>query len=480
MAVAPACAGTTPTPTADRSATSAPPTATAVHCEASASTVPGSAPPTTPPAAAPGTTDGTTGGTTDGTTAGTATATGPEIVVWHTYANVYLDLFHEFVARFTATHPGVRVRDEHFDGAEQLEMRLRHVAVDQYPDVVLAPETSVRRFADSGQFLEADTCLREAGVAVPDLLPVIRRTWSLGPALWAIPVNVSAPLLWYSPKALAAAGVREPPHDRAGLEDAARRIVQAGGRSGLVVDQNMAYWLTEQWAAERDQPLLAGSATTLDPAAKTAVADDLAWLARMERDHLAQEVGANPSGNGDLSLLLTLPNPAGMAIHSSAALGVARTYVERGTVQADDLRVAPLPGPGPGALVGGAAAWITARPGHERATAAAFASFLAAPAQQATLNARGGYVPVTAATLTEPELVDAWARYPQLRVAYDQAAATADTEVFAGPQFGPRREVRDVLRRAYTASEQGTDPTAALTTAEADITPLLQAYAASH
>ncbi len=423
-----------------------------------------------------------TAGSSESTRAGTTVGGGdaePTVVVWHTYANVYLDLFHEFVRRFMVDHPGVTVRDEHFDGSEQLEMRLRKTPPDQYPDLVLAPEVSLRRFADSGQFIEAGTCLREAGAGVPDLLPVIRRTWSVGDRLWAVPVNVSAPVLWYNPKVLAAAHVAAPPRDRAELTDAARRIVAAGGGAGLVIDHNMANWMTEQWPAQRGQPLLTGTSTALDAAAQRPVEDDLAWLAKMEADHLVQDVGANPSGNEDLSLLLTTDHPAGMAIHSSAALGVARTMVERGTEAADALLVAPLAGPGPGALVGGSAAWITARPHHERAAAATFAAFLAAPAQQATLNARGGYVPVTAATLTEPELVSSWAQYPQLRVAYDQAAATPDTAAFDGPQIGPRREVRDLLRRAFLASEQGNDPHNALTTAADATPPLLAAYRAA-
>lgn len=395
-----------------------------------------------------------------------------EITIWHTYSSVYLDIFHSLVDRFEAAHPDVRIRDEKFDGAEQLEKRLRSKSPEQSPDIVLAPEFSVRRFADSGFFVDAEGCLRGAGVPLAALLPVVRRTWTLDNRLWAVPVNVSAPLLFYNRKLFAAAGIAEPPRDRAALEEASRKLVSAGARSGLVVDDNMALWIGEQWAAQRGVPLFPAGT----PPARSAVADDFSWLVAMEREHLVETVGSNPTGYDDLLLLTTPTQPAGMAIHSSAALGLARVLAERGTVQADDVLVAPMPGPKPGALIGGSAAWITAR-GHEQATAATFVGFLAGPAQQATFNARGGYLPATPAALTEPELTDAWRRYPQLRVAFDQAVATPNTEPFSLAATGPRRELRDVLKTAMASVEAGQDAAAVVDRAGRDIDALLKAYA---
>ena len=128
--------------------------------------------------------------------------------------------------------------------------------------------------------------------------------------------------------------------------------------------------------------------------------------------------------------------------------------------------VAPMPGPTGkgGILVGGAALYIPVKsPPEKQAAAWKLIKFLNEPESQAEWAAATGYVPIRKSAVDEPVLKDAWAKTPELRVAYDQLVTGVENAATAGPVIGPYDAVRVQVVNAMTAMlTQGTDPKTAL------------------
>lgn len=411
--------------------------------------------------------------------------------VWYGVGSEYQPKVADLLHRFEVER-GIPVESELVPLSE-VEARLRALPEGaRVPDLVLAAEVDVRRLADSGAFLPAEGCLELIGSSLDrELLDVARLTWSLDGELWAIPFNLSTPLLYYNRHLLAEAGLYEPPQTIADVAAATRMLTASGSSQGLVFDQNLIVWVAEQWPARQGQPLIGqvGQEAFAHLDAPELIAD-LSQLRDLVNEGAATYVGTNPSGAEDLMLLLSEQRPGAMVPHTSGSLG-ATIEVARGVgVSTDDYAVGPLPAPtrvgasdrdvawmhGSGALAGGAAWWVTARGNADPAVAVSLAAFLASPRQQAELARTTGYVPISPTATLDPALTERWSAHPQLEVPYDILAAVPDDQVFAGPQVGPRREIRALVIRAFDRILAGEEPAEALRAARLGAEQLLRAY----
>ncbi|MFM7805458.1 MAG: extracellular solute-binding protein, partial [Verrucomicrobiota bacterium] len=142
-------------------------------------------------------------------------------------------------------------------------------------------------------------------------------------------------------------------------------------------------------------------------------------------------------------------------------------------VAADDLSVAPMPGPNGAAtvLVGGASLWITADKGDAHAAAAwDYISYLISAASQAAWAAATGYVPIRPDAVDVEPLATTYSTDPRFAVAYTSLVDTPDVPTAVGPLLGPQREVRVLTARALATVLDGGDVQQALTEAEARCT----------
>lgn len=400
---------------------------------------------------------------------------GRALVVWHSVPPTYRALFERLVAEWS-TAEELEVELVPFtDTAESLQ-RFTDASPEERPDLLLAGELSVASLADSGLFVPAAACAERLEVdLVDDLLEPTVSAWSYADRWWGIPFIASTPVLYANRSVLAQGGIDAIPTDPVAFAAAAEAVSVATGRPAFVFDDALPAVVLEQWSARYGEPLVrdplgapVGDLTT--PASLLAL-QSLAALVSAGQARQSGDVQAQA-----LVGVYTEPLPTALGIGSSGGIGFLRTAVDSGVVARDDALVGPLPLQGQGALIGGGAWWLSARPGADPARAFDLASWLASAEVQASVAAATGYIPVHKAAPDESVLRDAWAAFPPLRVGWDQVQQSLDAAVVSALQIGPRVELRDLLNRAFARTRQGLDPGLALDEADASLQILLDAW----
>jgi sn-glycerol 3-phosphate transport system substrate-binding protein len=421
------------------------------------------------------------------------------IVFSHTESGPLAGEIVRLVDEFNAANPDVRVLiDPVPNGAGSLLDAWSEKTPEERPALALLPKQQLGVLAESDQTVAIGSCLREA---VPDLLPAIEESWSIDGELQAVPLGVSTPVLYYDRYLFEAAGLDptppetfdevlalaptlmdEGPSDRAWVFDTG---AEAGGS-----------WYVEQTLAKAGLPsLLPDNGRGEHPAEEAnwdapPAIDALTWLQTMYEQDRAARVSRNSDSTRDL-LRAALPGkPVPMLVHTSASLGalieiLGSGATSMGTAAIDienvDLGIAPMPGPGPGSLVGGNALWLAAGQ-SERETQAAwrFAAWMASPEVNAEWAAETSYIPLSESAVEQQVLVDLWATHPQLREPYRVIAAQPTTPAALGPVAGPLPQLHGILADAVTDIViDGHDPAEALGRASDEADALLAAYNAS-
>jgi sn-glycerol 3-phosphate transport system substrate-binding protein len=401
--------------------------------------------------------------------------------LWNAVGSAVAGVVDAAVARYEADHPLVDVQVVEGQGAEELA-----AGVDpaERPAVVIDDVADLAPLAAAGAVVPIEPCLAAQGLPVPELLPVLRGRMERTPGqLWGLPFAVSTPVVVYDRDRLRAAGLDpdDPPDTPAELAEAADAVVQAGAAAtGLAFDPSQSHWFVEHWRSLRglltvdddngwsgtaERPLF-GDVVTLG---------DLEYLAGLLGRGAAVMVPASPNAVDALARLRSPEQPAAMALTSSGSLRDLRQLLDDGTVQGD-FAATRLPAPGPGAVPGGAAAYVTSGlSGAETAAAVELASTLTDRTTLQALVAATSYVPVWPDAGTDPAVAAVWERYPERRVPYDALAAVEDGPTTRGVLLRQYAELRSVERSLVEAIAAGADPATALVAAEEAAAEILDA-----
>lgn len=395
--------------------------------------------------------------------------------------------FDRLVAEFNASQTTARIEVVSAGGANDLLDRLPKTPPDQWPDVLVATPQAMQRLLDTGRIVAPGECPGGDDVEA-GLLPIVRATYSIGGELRAVPFGVSTSVLFFDAAELRAAGLdpASPPVTLEALFAASRRIVDSGASPhGLVVYDWMAQYLIVNGALQRGEVVAQpdngrsarATSVALDTPANVAT---LTWLRDVVDFGGAVSIGLTPSGVEDLTRIADPIDGAAMAVHTSAALGDVIALLESGSFPGVELGVGPMPGPAPGAVIGGNGLFLIDH-GDPARVGAAFRAvqWLTAPANLAAFDAATGYIPPSFRVAGEPVLVEAWARYPQMRVAWDQVIALPGNDATAGAVLGPSSEVERLFWNLTDAVvERGVPPAQALKQLSAEINTMLERYEA--
>lgn len=384
--------------------------------------------------------------------ADSASAEPVTITVWHYTSDRPLDRLEAEVAAFEEAHPDIDVQLVYHDGSKATLDAWRAAAPEDRPDLFLLSDDFIGSLAGDDTVLAFDDCLDASDAT---FVPQVAATYTVHDHLVAAPFLVSTPVMYFNATAFRDAGLdpQRPPHDLGELRDALEALVGSGvAPSGLALEagaQSGGSWYVEQWLAQLGMPSLGdgngrtGSTRSVGWDAPEA-AEGLAFLDELVDDGLATMVD-DSSGSADL-LLMVSTDPAAMAVQTSASLGDVITVLEQGGFGDVELGVAPLPGPGDGGLVGGAAWWASAgtTPARRQATLE-LVRHLTSPAVQAQLAADTGYVPAREESFDEAVLLQAYEEHPQLAVAAEQIAAMPMEPASLVPVSRARSALRDLL-----------------------------------
>jgi len=423
-----------------------------------------------------------------------AAAGGPvEILFWHGLSNELGRELDRLTEAYNASQDRVRVRAEFQGGYDQTIDKYLQSDTANRPDLVQMPDYTVQLMVDTKSIVPVQACAEDAGWSPEDILPSALDAYATESVQWAMPFNVSNPVLYYNKRIFRAAGLdpERPPLTLAEVSEFGRVIRDSGAAAyGIVLDSapdSGGGWFLEQWLAKEGERYADNDNGRSAPATRvlfdspTAVA--LATeLQSVVRDGAGIYIGENPSAQDNLLKLADSSEPATMTIGTSSALGPVLQFVAGGIIPGavpEDIGVGPMPSPNgaPGVLIGGAALWLTAGRGDEKVAAAwDYITYLVSPQVQSEWAAATGYVPINAQALSFEPIKSLYETDPRFAVPYEQVVAAADDPAFRGPVLGPMREVRVTAAAAMARILSGEDPATALGEAAALANALLADY----
>jgi sn-glycerol 3-phosphate transport system substrate-binding protein len=419
-----------------------------------------------------------------------------EITFWHSMGNELETALVALTDQYNSSQDKVRVVLENQTGYQQTIDKYVQSSQSSRPELVQFPEFVVQTIADSGTVIPIDACIEASGYDTSVFLDRVIDAWATSGVRWAMPFNVSNPVLYYLRPMFEAAGLDPDTDSPLSLEDlraVSQAIVDSGAASfGIALDTGTdsgGGWFIEQWFAKAGELYADNGNGRLAPATQVlydgpAGVELLTFVQQLIIDGLAVNVGDNPSGRDTFFKLADPASPAAMTIGTSAGLATVLAALGGGLIPGltvDDVGVGPMPGPGgaPGVLVGGAALYIVADKGDAEAAAAwDYVQFLVGAESQSSWAAATGYVPVRSDAVELEPLATKYADDPRFAVAYEQLLASADDPASLGPVLGPQREVRDVTARAVAEIFNGGNVADALTRAADQSDLLIADYAA--
>jgi sn-glycerol 3-phosphate transport system substrate-binding protein len=379
------------------------------------------------------------------------------VSVWHVLGtNAAGELFEARAAEFNASQDLVRVEARSIEGGtESLLALLAETDTSNWPDIVVSQPQALRRLADSAVIVPPGEC-GDVEATMGSMLPVVKASYTYRDGLQAVPFGVSSPILLFDAAELRAAGLdpAQPPATLEELAAASKQIVDRGiSPFGLVVYDWFGTFLINQGAAQRGELIVTpangrdGGALTVDYATP-ANRDAMSWLVDVVDDGGGIFIGGIPSGLENLIRIVQPVDGGTMTIQTSGSLGDLIDILEAGSFPGVELGVGPLPGPGPGGLVGGNGFWLIDHgdPGRVR-SAYTFVDWIVEPSRMAEYVVETGYAPPSFRVAAEPAVVERWSEYPQLRVAFDQLAAQTGSDEDAGAVFGPSVEIDYIFYR---------------------------------
>ena len=418
-------------------------------------------------------------------------ADGPvSITFWHGVGTDIEPVLAELTDEYNASQDRVVVTLQNQTEYELLIDKYIRSSQASRPHLVQAPEYVLQSFAQSGTFVPAGACFEASGFDAAPFVPRALTAYEFEGIQWAMPFNISNPVLYYNRQMFTAAGLDpdSPPITLEELRATSEQLVQSGAASyGIVLDTDAdsgAGWYLEQWFGRAGELYADNGNGRLAPATQVLFDSDLGaelltFLQDMIADGLAFNVGDDATAG--LFKLADPAEPGAMVMGTSAALGAVINALGSGLVPGfgpDDVGVGPMPGPSaePSTQVGGASLWIVDGKGDaETAAAWDYITFMTSAQSQSTWAARTGYVPVREDALDIEPLSTTYAEDPRFVVAYDQMLGGDDLAANA-PVLGPQREVRDAAARAVAAVFNGADAASSLAEAADQANALIESY----
>jgi sn-glycerol 3-phosphate transport system substrate-binding protein len=423
-----------------------------------------------------------------------AAATGPvEITFWHGMTDVLEDSLIELTNAYNASQDQVVVTLQNQTGYDSAIDKYIQSSPDSRPDMIQFPEYSLQQFAQSDTLIPIGACVESSGF---DTSPFLARgidAYTFEGVQWAMPFNVSNPVLYYLRPSFEAAGLdpEVSPITLDELRATSQQIVDADASTfGLVLDSGPnsgGGWFLEQWFARVGEPYANNDNGRVAPATEVLFdsatgVELLTFLQDMINDGLAVSIGDNASGQDTFLKLIDPAADGAMTIGSSAFLGGVLAAIDSGLapgLTGADVGLGPMPGPSaePGVNLGGASLWIVDGRGDEKAAASwDYITYLITAEAQSQWASQTGYVPVRGDALDIEPLLTTYAQDPRFRVAYDQMVGEIDGDTSLAPVLGPQREVRVATAGATAAIFNGADVTSSLADAAAQANSLIASY----
>ncbi len=413
-------------------------------------------------------------------------ADGPvEITFWHAMTRANEETLIRLTDAFNSSQSQVQVSLVNQTTYEDTVEKFRNaLATGNVPDVAQLPETFLQQAIDSQAILPVQACVDADDYELSDYLPRVIDYYTVEDTLWALPFNVSNPVLYYDKDAFIAAGLdpEQPPETLEEVRTASEAITASGYPAGYALKIDSAFF--EHFLAKSGKPYVNNGngrkerATEVDFDNKQG-REYFTWMSEMVADGLAV-TNARTGASGIDNYLAIGNRQAAMTIDSIAGLGTIAQVLGSGQFAHVDLGVAPMPGPVDkgGVLVGGAAFYIMKDTSDEKQAAAwEYAKFMNEPENMAEWAAGTGYIPIRESAVDLPVFQQRLSEIPEFIIGFDQLLEGKANPATAGPVIGDYLGVRSAIDDEITRMlSEGTKPNVALKAAKKNSDEVIQNY----
>lgn len=396
------------------------------------------------------------------------------------------------IEAFEAENPGIVVNafSTNSDSNYEETFNSALLAADQgdAPNILQVESGLTQLAIDSGYFVPvSDVASEEQLASLEDILPPIRAAYDFGEITWALPWNISNPVLYINRGMFEAAGLDpdDPPQTFEEVTAACEAIMGVAELelSGCI-NWPMDSWFPEQWMAMQNV-LIADNGNGREARATEALFDSpemiemMTWWAELGEAGYFTYSGTAGSAAYNPEGIAFLSGQTAMMINSTAGLTLILNF---GTAQGIEVGVAPLFKPfedaNNGMTTGGAGVWLSADQSEEELQAANdFIFFLTNPENSALWHQGSGYVPIRASSVDLLEEQGWFEENPFFRIAVTQMEESESNLATAGAVFGPSVEVRGYLISAFqSVIDSGVSPEEALTAAAEQANAELEGY----
>ena len=414
-----------------------------------------------------------------------------EISLWHSESASNLNTLQALVRRFNDSQSEVKVKLA-FQGTSDDNMAkvLASVQGGNVPTIAYLDEVQAQRLIDSGGFRPMEDFIDAEKYDLSDFDPKTIQFYTEDGKLWAMPISISVPALYYNGLAFSEVGLdpEKPPKDLQELKEVSQKFVKRDShgnltRTGMALD--ISAWYLEVVLAEHGDLYVNsenghdGRATAVEFNGPTGQAF-FQWWHDMVKEDLAIDVGR--SLNSPDALLAVGAGQAAMTRSSTAVLRSVVDALEGGLAQTPvDVGLAALPGVPGGTgytAVYSRGLWIPKDlPKAQQEAGWKFVKWLMEPEQQAEWFAGSGYLPVRNSSYDLPAAQGIMTKYPQFRLGVEIFRSSPVTPATLGPMLGPFNEVREaVLRQLEATIVSGKDPVQAINDAAEEANQAIEEY----
>jgi len=407
-----------------------------------------------------------------GEPAGKEAASGPvNVTFWHSETASGKDNLVKLVERFNASQNEVKVEPVYQGTDQDLTLKLiASMPSGNVPAIAYQSEPYTGPMIDSGQIVPIQEYLDQEDYDLSDFAPAAIAYYTVDNTLYAMPLGVGVPLMFYNKAPFREVGLdpERPPRDLDEALAASEKLVQrdsAGNVTRYGFALELHPWYLEVMLAGAGELYVNNDNGRAGFATEVAFDNEAGrkffqWWHDMAEKGLALNTGWSPTA-GPEALMSIGVNKAVMAFSTSGALRSVVDILARGGLEGVDGGVAPVPGI-PDAVPEGSpgvytrSLWImSGRPEAERDGAWKFIKWLMEPEQQAEWFAGSGYLPVRNSAYDLPAAKEIIAQYPEFQIPVDLFAKTATTSAALGPLLGPFQQVRDAVRGAIESMLSG-------------------------
>ena len=428
-----------------------------------------------------------------------ATAT-VEVRVWYALSAKSEETLKAQVEKYNASQSKVKVQAENQGPAYEALLRKfeQGIPTSDLPDLIVTEDTTTQFMIDSGTVLPAQSCLDADGMSTDGYVQTAVDHYSVGGALYPASANLSNILTYYNKNHFRRAGLdaEKPPTTLAEVRQMAETIKAAGIVEKPVIIKLDSWFIETQLTGEKvpvvnNENGFGTGETTEGVFDNDQTTELFTWLREMNDDGLLQPI---PATEGQVDHYLAMASQKGsITVETSTAATSVKAFLggdtDIGGVDAGPVDLAALDfGAGevfgvsaPGKAQIGGGVWFMTNTNGDANQAASwdFMKWWNQVDQQVTWHLEGSYLPFVTATVDDPRVQAYWTddlagRW--LAIAYDQMVDGVNPD-FTGPRMGPYVEFREAMREGMESLVfEGTDPAAAVKTANDKTTEAIAAY----